>query len=158
MNLDAQFNLSRITMCQYAVLTHTSRPIGKEYSPPPDPWFHCKLCRPLSKRWSQHPEPSLIRSPDLLVGLAADPEHLLALELQLLGERADVLVERVDLVVQLGDVALPATHLVLELCDAGEHLALLRNEEEEEEEEEEEGGFTAGFQACFKPNRRKLSG
>ena len=64
-------------------------------------------------------------SPDLLVGLAADPQHLLALELQLLGEGADVLVERVDLVVQLGDVALPPGHLVLELRDAGKHLTLL---------------------------------
>ena len=71
--------------------------------------------------------PFPLHSPDLLVGLAADAQHLLALELQLLGEGADVLVERVDLVVQLGDVALPPGHLVLELRDAGEHLTLLRS-------------------------------
>ena len=64
-------------------------------------------------------------SPDLLVGLAADLEHLLALELQLLGQGADVLVERVDLVVQLGDVVLPPRHLLLQLGDAAQQLALL---------------------------------
>lgn len=65
--------------------------------------------------------------PDLLVGLTADLQHLFALQLQLFGEGADVLVERVDLVVQLSDVVLPPGHLFLELTDPAQQLSLLDN-------------------------------
>lgn len=65
--------------------------------------------------------------PDLLIGLAADLQHLLALELQLLGQGADVLVEGVDLQVQLGDVVLPPGHLLLQLGDPAQQLALLQD-------------------------------
>lgn len=67
--------------------------------------------------------------PDLLVGFAADLQHLLPFDLQLFGQSADVLVERVDLVVQLGDVALPQGDLVLQLGDPAQQLPLLRREE-----------------------------
>lgn len=63
--------------------------------------------------------------PDLLIGFAADLEHLLALELQLFGQSADVLVERVDLVVQLSDVVLPPGDLLLQLGDPPQQLTLL---------------------------------
>lgn len=63
--------------------------------------------------------------PDLLIGLAADLEHLFALELQLFSQSADVLVEGVDLVVQLGDVILPPGDLLLQLGDPAQQLALL---------------------------------
>lgn len=65
-------------------------------------------------------------SPDLLVGLAADLQHLLALHLQLFGQAADVLVERVDLVVQLGHVGFPPGDLVLQLRDPAQKLPLLK--------------------------------
>lgn len=66
--------------------------------------------------------------PDLLIGFAADLQHLLALELQLLGQGADVLVEGVDLEVQLGDVVLPPGHLLLQLGDPAQQLALLQGQ------------------------------
>lgn len=69
--------------------------------------------------------------PDLLIGFAADLQHLLALELQLLGQGADVLVEGVNLEVQLGDVVLPPGHLLLQLGDPAQQLALLQDNGQE---------------------------
>lgn len=63
--------------------------------------------------------------PDLLIGFAADLQHLLALELQLFSQGADVLVECVDLVVELGDVVLPPGDFLLELSDPAQQLTLL---------------------------------
>lgn len=63
--------------------------------------------------------------PDLLIGFTADLEHLLALELQLFSQSADILVERVDLAVQLSDVALPPGYFLLQLSDATQQLTLL---------------------------------
>lgn len=63
--------------------------------------------------------------PDLLIGFAADLEHLFALELQLFSQSADILVEGVDLVVQLGDVILPSGDLLLQLGDPAQQLTLL---------------------------------
>lgn len=65
--------------------------------------------------------------PDLLIGFAADLQHLLALELQLLGEGADVLVEGVNLKVQLGDVVLPPGHFLLQLSDPAQQVTLLQD-------------------------------
>lgn len=65
-------------------------------------------------------------TPDLLVGFTADFQHLFALELQLLGQSADVLVQRVDLMIQMDDVVLPASHFLLELRDATQQLPFLR--------------------------------
>jgi len=67
--------------------------------------------------------------PDLLVGLAADLQHLLPFELQLFGQGADVLVQGVDLVVQLGNVTLPPGHFLLQLRDPAQQLSLLPREE-----------------------------
>lgn len=59
---------------------------------------------------------SLIKdSPDLLIGLATDLQNLFALEFQLLGQSADVLIQGVDLVVQIRNVLLPATDLILQI-------------------------------------------
>ncbi len=66
--------------------------------------------------------------PDLLIGFTADLEHLLALELQLFSQRADVLVQCVDLVVQLSDVALPPGDFLLQLGDPAQQLTLLGGE------------------------------
>lgn len=66
--------------------------------------------------------------PDLLIGFTADLEHFLALELQLFRQSADILVERVDLAVQLNDVVLPPGHLLLQLGDASQQLALLEKQ------------------------------
>lgn len=63
--------------------------------------------------------------PDLLIGFTADLEHLLALELQLFGQSADILIECVDLAVQLSDVVLPPGYLLLQLSDAAQQLTLL---------------------------------
>lgn len=67
-----------------------------------------------------------VDSPDLLVGLAADLQDLLAFGLQLFGQAADVLVERVDLAVQLDHLAFPPGHLVLQLRDPAQKLPLLK--------------------------------
>ena len=64
-------------------------------------------------------------SPDLQVGLATNAQHLFAFELQLLGECADGLVQRVDLAVQVHDAFLPAGHLLLQVRDLPEQLLLL---------------------------------
>lgn len=69
--------------------------------------------------------------PDLLVGFAADLQHLFPFELQLFSQSADVLVERVDLVVQLSDVVLPPGDLVLQLGDPAHQLPLLRRKQQQ---------------------------
>ena len=56
---------------------------------------------------------SEVTVPDLVVGLAPDPEHLLPLQLQLPGQRTDGLVEGVDLVVQVCDAIGPTAHFLL---------------------------------------------
>lgn len=67
---------------------------------------------PKCKKTSQSP---IQDSPDLLIGLATDLQNLFALEFQLLGQSADVLVQGVNLVVQIGNVLLPATDLLLQI-------------------------------------------
>lgn len=76
----------------------------------------CIVFQPCSERWVV---------PDLLIGFAADLEHLLALDLQLFSQSADILVECVDLVVQLSDVVLPPGDLLLQLGDPAQQLTLL---------------------------------
>lgn len=66
--------------------------------------------------------------PDLLIGFATDLEHLLALELQLFSQSADIFVECVDLVVQLSDVVLPPGDLLLQLGDPAQQLSLLETQ------------------------------
>lgn len=68
--------------------------------------------------------------PDLLVGFAADLQHLLPFELQLFSQSADILIERVDLVVQLSDVVLPPGDLVLHLGDPAHQLPLLTRKQQ----------------------------
>lgn len=68
-----------------------------------------------------------MHTPDLLIGFAADLQHLFALELQLLGESADVLIQRVDLMIQIGDVFFPASHFLLELRYTTQQLPFLQH-------------------------------
>lgn len=53
--------------------------------------------------------------PYLMVSFAADPQHFLALQLQLSGQSVDGLVQRVDLMVQIGDAVAPGTQLCLQV-------------------------------------------
>lgn len=53
--------------------------------------------------------------PDLQIGLTARPQNFFPFELQLLGQGADGLIERVDLMVQIGDSVLPAVHLLFQV-------------------------------------------
>lgn len=64
-----------------------------------------------SRRRYLVPIPNLAPIPDLVCGLAADPQHFLALELQLSRQRIDGLVQGVDLVVQVGDAVATGTGL-----------------------------------------------
>lgn len=53
--------------------------------------------------------------PDLQIGLTARPQNFFPFELQLFGQGADGLIERVDLMVQIGDPVLPAAHLLFQV-------------------------------------------